>query len=67
MRDCPQQPPTVTRLADFATAQILSYLKTTNLKKALLLNFLAERMVDGIKRFTVGLSYLPEITELSQA
>ena len=56
----------VTRLADFATAQILSYLKTTNLKKALLLNFSAERMVDGIKRFTAGASYLPEITELSQ-
>ena len=36
-----------------ATAQTLSYLKATGLKRALLLNFGEQRLVDGIKRISL--------------
>ncbi|MEI7905992.1 MAG: GxxExxY protein, partial [Bacteroidota bacterium] len=35
-----------------ALAQVLSYLKATGLKRALLLNFGEKRMVDGIRRIS---------------
>jgi GxxExxY protein len=35
------------------TAQVLSYLKATRLKRALLLNFGCQRLVDGIKRISL--------------
>ncbi|HID21639.1 MAG TPA: GxxExxY protein, partial [Planctomycetaceae bacterium] len=38
------------KLPDVAMAQVLSYLKATGLKRALLLNFGCSRLVDGIKR-----------------
>ncbi|MFH0939207.1 MAG: GxxExxY protein [Planctomycetota bacterium] len=38
---------------DFATAQVLSYLKATGLKRALLINFSAPRLIDGVKRFSL--------------
>ena len=41
----------VSHLPDIATAQVLSYLKATNLKRALLINFGLSRLVDGVKRF----------------
>jgi GxxExxY protein len=41
------------RLEDVFTAQVLSYLKCTGLKRALLLNFGEIRLVDGIKRFSL--------------
>jgi GxxExxY protein len=43
----------VAKLPDVATAQALSYLKATGLKRALLLNFGAARLVDGIKRLSL--------------
>lgn len=43
----------VARLPDVATAQALSYLKATGLKRALLINFSQSRLVDGIKRLSL--------------
>jgi GxxExxY protein len=43
----------VTRLPDVAQAQVLSYLKATCLKRALLINFSVPRLVDGVKRFVM--------------
>lgn len=43
----------VRRLEDVFTAQVLSYLKSTGLKRALLINFGEGRLVDGIKRFSL--------------
>ena len=42
----------VSKLPDVATAQTLSYLKATGLKRALLLNFGEKRLIDGIKRLS---------------
>jgi len=35
------------------TAQVLSYLRATGLKRALVLNFSAPRLVDGVKRISL--------------
>jgi GxxExxY protein len=43
----------VTKLAEVATAQVLSYLKATSLKRGLLINFGELRLVDGIKRISL--------------
>lgn len=43
----------VRRLEDVFSAQVLSYLKSTGLKRSLLLNFGETRLVDGIKRFSL--------------
>jgi len=43
----------VRKLDDVFTAQILSYLKSTGLKRGLLLNFGEKRLVDGIKRLSL--------------
>jgi GxxExxY protein len=43
----------VSNLPDVATAQVLSYLKATGLKRGLLLNFGQTRLVDGIKRLSL--------------
>lgn len=43
----------VRKLEDVFTAQVLSYLKSTGIKRALLLNFGESRLVDGIKRFSL--------------
>jgi len=43
----------LTKLPDVALAQVLSYLKVTGLKRGLLLNFGAARLVDGIKRVSL--------------
>ena len=40
-------------LPEVAVAQTLSYLKATGLKRALLINFGARRLVDGIKRISL--------------
>jgi GxxExxY protein len=40
----------VSKLPEVAVSQLLSYLKTTGLKRGLLLNFGCSRLVDGIKR-----------------
>ena len=40
-------------LPDIATAQLLSYLKATGLKRGLLLNFGEKQMVRGIKRMSL--------------
>jgi GxxExxY protein len=37
----------VTKLPDVATAQVLSYLKATGLKRALLINFGLPKLIDG--------------------
>jgi len=42
----------ITKLPEVALAQTLSYLKATGLKRALLLNFGEQRLVDGIKRIS---------------
>lgn len=43
----------VRKLEDVFTAQVLSYLKSTKLKRALLINFGESRLVDGVKRFSL--------------
>ena len=43
----------VSRLPEVATAQTLSYLKSTGLKCGLLLNFGESKLVDGIKRLSL--------------
>ena len=43
----------VRTLPEVATAQTLSYLKATGLKRALLINFGETRLVDGIKRISL--------------
>ena len=42
----------LSKLPEVATAQTLSYLKATGLKRALLLNFGQPRLIDGIRRFS---------------
>ena len=43
----------VRKLPEVATAQVLSYLRATGLKRGLLLNFGCTRMIDGIKRLSL--------------
>ena len=43
----------VSNLPEVATAQVLSYLKATGLKRGLPLNFDQPRLVDGIKRISL--------------
>ena len=43
----------VANLPQVATAQVLSYLKATGLKRGLLINFGVSRLVDGIKRISL--------------
>ena len=43
----------VRRLDEVATAQLLSYLKATNLRRGLLINFGERRLVAGIKRISL--------------
>jgi len=40
-------------IPEVATAQVLSYLKATGLKRALLINFGAARLTDGVKRISL--------------
>ena len=43
----------VRKFEDVFTAQVLSYLKCTGLKRGLLINFGERKLVDGIKRFSL--------------
>jgi GxxExxY protein len=43
----------VTRLPDVATAQVLSYLRATGLKRGLLINFSEKLLVDGVHRLSL--------------
>jgi GxxExxY protein len=43
----------ISTLPEVATAQVLSYLRATRLKLALLLNFGESRLVDGVKRLSL--------------
>jgi GxxExxY protein len=43
----------VRRLEDVFSAQVLSYLKSTGLNRALLINFGGERLIDGVKCFSL--------------
>ena len=43
----------VTKLPDVALAQVLSYLRATQRRRGLLLNFGCSRMVDGVKRVSL--------------
>lgn len=43
----------VTKLPDVALSQVLSYLKATDLKRALLINFGEKKLFDGIKRISL--------------
>jgi GxxExxY protein len=43
----------VRRFDEIFSAQMLSYLQSTRLKRGLLLNFGQERLVDGIRRFSL--------------
>jgi len=42
----------VAKLPDVAIAQVLSYLKATGLKRALLINFGEKKLIDGVKRIS---------------
>jgi GxxExxY protein len=44
---------TVDALLPVHTAQLLTYLKLTGLKRGLLINFKVERLVDGVKRVSL--------------
>ena len=41
------------KLEDVFTAQVLSYLRSTGLNRALLINFGGQKLVDGIKRLSL--------------
>ncbi len=43
----------LSELPEVALAQTLSYLKAASLKRALLINFGAKRLIDGIKRVSL--------------
>lgn len=43
----------LSKLPEYATAQVLSYLKATGLKRALLINFGEKQLVDGITRLSL--------------
>jgi len=43
----------VTNLPEVASAQVLSYLKATGLRRGLLINFGTARLVDGVKRLSL--------------
>jgi GxxExxY protein len=43
----------LSNLPDVATAQVLSYLKATGLRRAMLINFGEKRLVDGTKRISL--------------
>jgi len=40
-------------LPEVATAQVISYLRATGLKRGLLINFGKDRLVDGVKRISL--------------
>jgi GxxExxY protein len=42
----------LSKMADAHTAQVLSYLKATGLKRGLLINFGEQRLIDGVKRIS---------------
>jgi GxxExxY protein len=41
------------KLPEFATAQLLSYLKSTGLKRGLVINFAENKLINGIKRISL--------------
>ena len=41
------------KLPEVSTAQVLSYLKASGLKRALLINFGEKRLIDGVKRLSL--------------
>jgi GxxExxY protein len=43
----------LSRIPEVATAQLLSYLKATGLKRGLLINFGEKRLVDGVRRLSL--------------
>ena len=43
----------LSNMPEIAMSQVLSYLKATGLKRALLINFGCKRLVDGIKRVSL--------------
>lgn len=43
----------LSRLPEISTAQLLSYLKATGLKRGLLINFGEKRLVDGVRRLSL--------------
>jgi GxxExxY protein len=43
----------LSRLPEISTAQVLSYLKSTGLKRGLLINFGENRLVDGVRRLSL--------------
>ncbi|MCX6137794.1 MAG: GxxExxY protein [Ignavibacteriales bacterium] len=43
----------VRHIPEIATAQVLSYLKATGLRRALIINFGEKRLVDGVQRISL--------------
>jgi len=43
----------LSRLPEISTAQVLSYIKATGLKRGLLINFGEKRLVDGVRRLSL--------------
>ena len=43
----------LSRTPEIVAAQILSYLRATNLERGLIINFGLPRLVDGVKRFSL--------------
>jgi GxxExxY protein len=43
----------LSRLPEISTAQVLSYLKATGLRRGLIINFGEKRLVDGVRRLSL--------------
>ena len=43
----------ISKMPDIVVAQTISYLKATNLKRGLIINFGEKRLIDGVKRVSV--------------
>ena len=48
----------LSKLPEYAMAQVLSYLMATGLKRGLIINFGERKLVDGIKVFLINLCVL---------
>ncbi len=53
----------LSRLPEISTAQLLSYLKATGLKRGLVINFGEKLLVDGVRRLSVPVASVANQTK----